>query len=158
MITGSGEWHSVAQKEGDGRAREAPLQHGGQERAITRDAKRAFVSAGARDRLHLVIWTGGRPYATRWDGRSPRRLEVPSARRRAADDHARTGGRAGSRAQGRGAGAAQGLSPPAWVGLAAVRGRRRAVAHGALDADGLERTAGPVFRACHADQAAERER
>ncbi|HSN97387.1 MAG TPA: hypothetical protein VLS89_03780 [Candidatus Nanopelagicales bacterium] len=40
------------------------------------DAKRAFFSAGSRDRAHAVLSTGAEVYAARWDGQSFRKLAL----------------------------------------------------------------------------------
>jgi hypothetical protein len=40
------------------------------------NAKRAFLSAGAPDRAHVVLSTGDRVYAARWDGQALRKIEL----------------------------------------------------------------------------------
>jgi hypothetical protein len=40
------------------------------------DAKRAFISANAQGRLHVMLSTGSRVYAARWDGQAFRKIEL----------------------------------------------------------------------------------
>ena len=41
-----------------------------------KEAKRAFLSAGARDRVHVALSTGDKVYVARWDGRAFRKIEI----------------------------------------------------------------------------------